>query len=47
MSEGDNNSSSTEMKVDPARAKVLVENLSGIKSRVQAASKSGRDVSFL
>lgn len=35
----------TDMKVDPTRAKVLVENLSHIKSRVQAANKGGREVS--
>jgi len=36
---------STEMKIDPARVKVLVENLASVKSRIQAANKSGRDVS--
>lgn len=47
MSEVESKSDDTEMKIDPARAKVLVENLTGIKSRVQAANKSGRDVSFI
>jgi len=46
MPEVEIKSNDTEMKIDPARAKVLVENLTGIKSRVQAANKSGHDVSF-
>jgi len=47
MSEQEHRNSDTEMKIDPARAKVLVENLTGIKSKVQAANKSGRNVSFI
>lgn len=43
--EDDKSSAATEMKIDPARAKMLVENLAGVKSRVQAANSSGRNVS--